>query len=174
MGQNSQIITDAIRECLEIIKKEGIARLKAQGHDVTGQGINSITLDVEGFMGSAYGQHYLLAQDTGIRPERYKPSKTLLDAIIAWIEAGGLKGRIFMSGGKPMTVRKTAKTIINTQKKHGMHTRGGNHFQQAQGWLTDTLTENEKLVRDILEKAGFEYFDTLIKSMINEQVRNIQ
>jgi hypothetical protein len=171
---SNQIITDAIRECLEIIRKEGVARLKAQGHDVTGQGINSITLDVDGFIGSAYGQHYLLAQDTGIQAGRYKPSRTLLDAIIRWIENGGLKGRVFTYGGKPMTVRKTAKTIINTQKRNGMHTRGGNHFQQAQGWLTDTITENEKIVRDILEKAGFDYFDAIIKSMIEESKRNIQ
>ena len=172
-------IQDGLTEVLEIIKKEGIARLLAQGHDATGQGINTLSIEIDnignGFRGSLIGQQYLLAQDTGIKSVNYRISRTLIENLIEWIRIKGLYTQMGAKAGKPLTPNRTrslAFAIAKTHSVKGMHTTGGSHDSSKQGWLSKTIDENELRIRTIIEEAGFKFFESMIQSMVIEANRN--
>lgn len=172
-------IQDGLTEVLEIIKKEGIARLLAQGHDATGQGINTLSIEIDtignGFRGSLLGQQYLLAQDTGIKLSNYKISSQLISNLMEWIRLKGIYTRMGAKAGKPMSLngrRSLAFAIAKTHSIKGMHTTGGSSDPSKQGWLSKTIDENELRIRTIIEEAGFKYFDEMIKRIVDENLRN--
>lgn len=174
---NNQIIKDGIQEALNLLKDYGKAILLQQGHNASGEGIKSMHTEIQamgdGFLGSVQGQQYLLAQDTGIKAFRGK-DRGHLDRIIRWIRDQNISAWVNKKGGKPLTIRQMAKNIIKTHGQVGMHTTGGKHDASKQNWIGITLTDKQQEVRDIIEKAGFKYFDDMIKSMVDETKRNIQ
>jgi len=179
-----KILLDAISEALDIIKVEGIARLKAQGHDVTGLGINSIKNQVDkigrDFIGSGYGAHYLLAQETGTKPfVKRERTGGYIEALVSWIENKGILQEFLTKNGKTLSTKKQNATslayaIAYTHKIKGMHTRNGVFAPEYQGWLSNTMSENQNKIRDIISKSGFDYLSTIIKTAIEEEKRNIQ
>lgn len=172
--------SDGLTEILDIIKKEGVARLLAQGHSATGEGIRTLTVQIDniynGFRGSLIGQKYLLAQDTGILASRYKISRQLIDNLIDWITVKNIYTTMGKKAGKPMSLnnkRSLAFAIARTHEVSGMHTAGRRRDTTKQGWLTDTVNENEREIINIIEDAGYRFFDNMIKTMIDEAKRNI-
>lgn len=175
-----EIISDGLTEVLEIIKKEGIARLLAQGHDATGQGINTLSIEIDnignGFRGSLLGQQYLLAQDTGFKATYHtKFSYDYIKNLMEWIRLKGIYTQMGAKAGKPMSLsrrRSLAFAISKTHSVKGMHTTGGSHDSSKQGWLSKTIDENELRIRTIIEEAGFKFFESMIQSMVIEANRN--
>jgi hypothetical protein len=184
MTDNEQILKDGILEALELLKEYGKAVLIQQGHVATNDGINSLDTQIDTlgneFMGSVTGRKYLLAQDTGIQANRYATKKTdgrLLQNIIDWIEAKGITIAMESKGGKPLspskqTSKNLAFAIIKTHKIVGMHSHFGQRDQSRQNWIGQTISEKNSEVFKIIEASGFKYFDSLIKSMVNEAQRN--
>lgn len=177
------MIEQALEQALELIKIEGTARLLAQGHDASGNGIKSLRLMVDSvgknYKGYLFGEHYLLAQETGIKGQNYVISKQLIENLTEWLKKKNFSKNFIEKGGRvlsatnPKTYRKIAFAIAKTHKLKGMHTRDGNFASQYQGWLSSTLDENQTKIRDLILKGAKNEFEILINTMIQETNRNI-
>lgn len=182
MEKNDQTLINGIQEALDLLKDYGKAKLIQQCHNATGDGINSLNAEVDkiglGFMGSVVGRKYLLAQDTGIQGGRYAKGKEgdLVKAIIQWIKDKEISIAIHSKGKLLSPSKQTPKNlsylIIRTHKIHGMHTTGGSRDLSKQGWIGQAITDKQREVFEIIENAGFKYFDDMIKSMVDEAKRN--
>ena len=180
MTDNEQILKDGILEALELLKEYGKAVLIQQGHVAFGDGVNSLDTQIDTlgneFMGSVTGRKYLLAQDTGVKAEMYK-SKYPIDAILKWIEKKGFADGVVSRGGKKFKdVRShqlsVAFAIRYTHRITGIHSSGGVRDLSKQGWIGQTIDAKKQEVFDIIAKSGYKYFDAMVKSMVNESLRN--
>lgn len=182
MQTNEQILKDGILEALELLKEYGKAVLMQQGHVATRDGINSLETQIDTlgneFIGSVTGRKYLLAQDTGIKSF---PNKTggHIEAIMRWIETKKITWDIQKSGGKPLspskkTVKNMAFLIVRKHGIEGMHTTGGVRDLSKQGWIGQTIDAKKQEVFDIISNSGYKYFNSMIKSMVDESKRNNQ
>lgn len=179
----SEILEKGLYEALELIKKEGIARLIAQGHNASGEAIASIKNQVDkigqDYVGKGTGLHYLLAQETGVKPFVNRQSTGgYIQGLIDWINNKGIVAKISSVNGKPISPsRRNAKSmayaIAKTHYLKGMHTRDGKFAPQYQGWLSSTIDNNKSEITEIIRKTGYKFFDTIIKTAINEEKRNI-
>lgn len=170
-----EIILNAIEQCVEIIKIEGIARLRAQGHEMTGRGIKSFQTKVEKlgieFSGIGFGEQYLMAQETGIKKQNYRISPQLILNLTEWVKDRGIKG--FMKNGNPYTNEEIAGRIaFNAKYITGMHSLNGHTEPSKQGWLSDTINDNKTKINTIIDGAGYKYFDSMISTLIEEHNRN--
>jgi hypothetical protein len=180
MTDNEQILKDGILEALELLKEYGKAVLIQQGHNATGDGINSLNTEIDTlgnqFLGSVTGRKYLLAQDTGVKAERYK-NKYPIEAILKWIEKKGFADGIVSKGGKKFKdVRShqlsVAFAIRYTHRITGIHSTNNQRDLSKQGWIGQTIDVKKQEVFDIISRSGYKYFDSMIKSMVDENLRN--
>lgn len=173
----------AIQQSLDIIKERGIEILLAQEHNATGTAINSFTSLIEqsgnNYIGSVYGEHYLLAQETGVKAEKIRSKPYSVREIIEWIRVKGIVINLNRSKGKTFTSqeeaeRSVAYAIRRTHMIVGMHSRNNSLDVSKQGWLTTAINETKPRIDILIEEAGAAEIDLIIRTMIEEENRNIK
>lgn len=169
-----EAITKACNFLAEEIKKE----LLAQGHNATGNLIDSIEVRIEqteeGYKGQIWINDYAFILNDGVKAERvpYKPgsgAKTskYISALEKWV------GVI-----KPSLTDKErlsfAFAIAKTAKKEGHPTRGSYAYSsngRRKSWAEYAIDKNQKKIEDLLELGNF--MSILFDNFVTEQQRLI-
>lgn len=156
---------DELNKAIDLIMERGRINLIAQGHDLTGNLIKSFEKKVTEDFAEFYGEHYGLAQETGVKPGQIKISRAYIERLTEWVRIRGIEQGIKARG--------VAFAIANRHILTGMHTRNKISRPELQGWLSDAAKEVEPELDLLIEKGAEKQLVLLLDKLWDENKRNI-
>ncbi len=167
-----QLLTERskiVLEELNVILVDAIRKnLKKKGHNVTGRLSQSIESKVsslgQGVIFRISGEDYGRLQEEG---QRRGGKLRNIDALTKWVLRKGIVSEMKKARG-------IAFAIAKTQQKIGMHTRGGRIDLSKRGFISESITEKDILIQNILFRTFETNFETLTSNFTQEIQRTIE
>lgn len=163
LESNSEI---AFKQAVQVIIDHGKQILDSQGHIASGALKESFEGIIKKDAFEFWGNHYGLAQETGIRPENVKAGRLYIEAITEWVKNKG-----FESDAKK--ARGIAFAIGKVHSAKGMHTVNSVFAPQKQGWLSTTIKDTEQRVDELIFEGIGKDIEKVIDLAIDEAKRNL-
>lgn len=154
------LLTQRSRESLESLNIILVATIRKnlvrKGHRVTSKLFNSIESRVKSngvgvlieILGEAYGEWQERGQHPGGKLRN-------IAALTKWVQQRGIAIEFKEAKG-------IAFAIAKTHQKIGMHTRGGRIDLSKRGFISESITELDRTIDNILFRAFDQNFETLV------------
>jgi hypothetical protein len=165
-----------VKELMEFIKEKIVEKLKAQGHDNTGNLIESIEIDVENIsraaVGNFYMEDYYIFLEDGVKNVPYTRGggsggfSQYIKGLIKWWRSKGLNNA---------NSRSAAFATANKHSKEGMPTNNAYRFSKdgtRLNFLSDTLAKHEEKMLELFERNVGTKIELIFTNVLNQISQN--
>lgn len=157
-------LSDELKQAIEAIMEEGRRQLLQRGHNASGNLINTMEAKITQSVGELWGEHYGLAQETGVK--KVITSRAYIDAIIEWLRVKGIESDISKAKGIAFNIGKAHRMV-------GIHSKNSTLDQSKQNWLSDAIDNTQTKVHELIDNGAKKQIEKLIDTMWDEAQRNI-
>lgn len=169
-------IRPEVKELMEFLKEKIIEKLQAQGHDNTGNLIESIEIDVENIaraaVGNMYMEDYYIFLEDGVKNIPYTPGtrrggfSEYIKGLIKWWKSKGLNNA---------NARGAAFATANKHSKEGMPSNNAYRFTRdgtRLNFLSDTLAKHEDKMIELFERNVGTKIELIFTDILNQISQN--
>lgn len=167
-----QLLTERSKIVLEELNRVLVttirSNLRKKGHNTTGRLSQSIEVKVrsmgQGVIFNVLGEDYGRFQEEG---QRRGGRLRNIAALTKWVQQKGLASEFKKAQG-------IAFAIAKTHQKIGMHTVNGRIDLSKRGFISESITEKDALIGNILFRTFEVNFDLLVSNFSQEVERTIE